>query len=201
MKIFLMMLVLANTCFATEEVKDKYPFFREFRSGFNITFGGLSLYKSLQVLNDKESTNSEKNYGRILTVIGAMRLVDGLYYFFTPSLPEIYLKDGKLNPSSKNFKNDLNEARIFEKKLRRYRAAVIFLNGVGVFGLYSEDPEKNKLLLFPGMGMMLVSAYAFWTKAPAEKSYERLYESPTVTFSTFKVNNKYSFMPVLNFNF
>lgn len=201
MRIFLIFLVIANTCFAVEEIEDKYPFFRQFRSSFNITFGGVSLYKSIQVMNDDESSNTEKNYSYILTAIGAMRLADGLYYFFTPSLPEIYLKEGKLNKSSKNFKTHLNESRKFEKRLRKYRATVIFLNGVGFFGLYNEDPEKNKLSLYPGLGMMLVSAYAFWGKAPAEKAHDRLYGTPTVTFSTFKVNKKYSFMPVFNFRF
>lgn len=194
-------MLLANTCFAVEEVEEKYPFFRQFRSSFNITFGGISLHKSLQVLNDDESTNAEKNFGYVLTAIGAMRLVDGLYYFFTPSLPEVYLKEGKLSSDSKDLKSNLNEVRRFEKKLRRYRASVIFLNGVGFFGLYNEDPKKNKLSLMPGVGMIIVSAYAFWGKAPGEKAYDRLYSSPTLTFDTMKVNKKYALMPVLNFRF
>lgn len=201
MKLFIIILLSINTCFAVEEVRDKYPFFRQFRSGFNLTFGGATLVKALQVLDSEESNNTEKNIAYGLSIIGAARLADGFYYLFNDSLPEVYLREGKLNKDHKDFQANLNESRRFEKRLRRYRASVIFLNGIGLFALYDQDPERNKLSLYPGMGMMLVASYAFFGRAPAEDAYERLYESPTVTFSPVRVNDSYAFMPVVNFKF
>lgn len=82
MKLLIIILLSINTCFAVEEVRDKYPFFRQFRSGFNLTFGGATLVKALQVLDSEESNNTEKNIAYGLSIIGAARLADGFYYLF-----------------------------------------------------------------------------------------------------------------------
>jgi hypothetical protein len=199
--ILLIVLTFSFCSFAVEEVKDKYPFFRQFRSGFNITFGTLSIYNSVQILNDSDSTNKEKNFSYILTGIGVMRLIDGFYYIVTKSLPEDYQARGKLDKSNKNFKRNLKEAVAFERKLRKYRATVILLNGVGFLGVYTEDPEKNKLSLLPAIGMLTVSAYAYFAKAPAEKAYERLYNLPQVGFNAVRIYDKNLFYPQVSFRF
>lgn len=198
-KVLILLFLFSSSAFAVDEVKEKYPFFRQFRSGFNLTFGAMSMVKSIQVLADEESTNAELNYATGLTAIGVLRLIDGFYYLFNESLPEVYLKQGKLDPNSKDFQNHLDEARAFEKKLRRYRATVIFLNGVGFFGLYNEDPEKNKLSIGPGLTMMCVAAYAFFGKGPAEKAYDRNF--PEVSFNPVPIENKVVWMPNITFRF
>lgn len=194
-------LFLTNFSFANEEIREKYPFFRQFRSGFNLTFGGMSLLKSTQVLNDDESSGKEKDYARILSVIGLMRIGDGLYYLFNPVLPEIYLEKGFLDPTHLDYKKYLTEAASFERKLRKYRASVIFLNGVGFFGLYTEDPKKNSLAIIPGLGMLAVSAYAYFGKAPSEKELAKSESGPMVSFDMYKMNNSYVAYPVLTMKF
>lgn len=198
-KFIIIILITFNSAFAVEEVEEKYPFFRQFRSGFNLTFGAVSMVKSVQVLDDSESTNTELNYAYALTAIGALRLLDGFYYLFNESLPEIYLREGKLDPKSKKFQMHMEKARNFEKNLRYYRAGVIFVNGLGFFGLYNEDPEENKLSLYPGLGMLCVSAYAFFGKGPAEKAYERNF--PEISFNPISIDNKIVWMPRLSFKF
>lgn len=202
MRVLILLLVLisfSTQVNAVEEVDKNYPFFRQFRSGFNLTFGAMSLVKSTQVLTDDESTNTELNISYGLTAIGILRLIDGFYFLFKESLPETYLKEGKLKPSHPNFKQNLNEARMFEKKLRRYRSTVIFLNGVGFFGLYNEDPDNNKLSLYPGITMMMVSAYAWFGKGPTEKAYDRILT--TFNIAPNVIENKVVWGPQINLRF
>lgn len=203
MKIFILLIMLATSfsAFSVQEVKDKYPFFRQYRSGFNLTFGTLSVYNSLKILNDTKSTNKEKNYSYLLTGIGLLRLVDGFYYMLTRSLPEIYEASGKLNISHENFQQNLQVAATFERKLRKYRSVVILLNGIGFLGVYNENTEKNKLLLLPALGMLTVSAYAFFGKAPAEKAYDRLYNSPQIGLNAIRLNNVLHYYPQVSFKF
>lgn len=200
-KLFLLLLFLSQVTFALEEVENSYPFFRQFRSGFNITFGTLSLTKSVEILQDKNSNDTEKKLGYLLTAIGLMRLSDGLYYMYHPSLPEVYQKEGKLDSAHPSFKENLIEAKNFEKRLRRFRATVIFLNGMGLFGVYNENPDKNQLVLLPAVGMMVVSSYAFWGKAPAEKAYDRLFSRPVVTLNYHHYQNTYTPYPQVSFFF
>lgn len=199
MKFIIIFLCLINSAYATKEIKKKYPLFRQFRSTFNVTFGSMSIAKAALVLGDQEVTNAEKNYAYLLGVVGGMRLADGLYYLFRKSTPEIYLEQGALNPQSKLFKKHLNEARLFERRLRRYRSSVIFVNGIGFFGLYNENPDKNKLSLIPGLGMMCVSAYAFFIKGPAENDYDKYF--PNLSFNPVSINQKVVWMPQLNYSF
>lgn len=201
LKLIIIFICLTHLAFAQDvkEVQNDYPLFRQFRSGFNLTFGGATLVKALQVLDSDETNNTEKNIAYGLSLIGTMRLIDGFYYLYKESLPEVYLKEGKLNRNHKNFQANLNEARRFEKKLRRYRATVIFLNGIGLFALYDQDPERNKLSLYPGMGMMLVASYAFWGKGPSETAYDRLF--PEFSIMPKVMRDKVVLAPTLNMSF
>lgn len=184
MKFFLLFfsLALALSLSATEtEVQRQYPFFRQFRSGFNILFGSTSYLAATDVLRDSESTDYEKENARILQLIGLVRLGDGLWNMFSKSLPEQYLREGKLNPGSKEYKHYLSQAAEFERKLRFYRASVILANGLGFLSLYLYDTEKNKTMIIPGAGMFLVSFYAFWKRAPSEEDLFQIDLTPTIT--------------------
>lgn len=201
LRYFTCFLLVINSVIASQEIKDSYPFFRQFRSAFNLTFGAASLYKSNQVLQNEESSNKEKDFAKILTLIGLLRITDGTYYMLNKSQPEILIEKGKLDERHPDYKNNLAVARDFEYKLRKYRAAVIFLNGVGFYGIYQENHEKNKLSLYPALGMFIVSTYAFFGKAPSEKVYDQKYGSLTWDINFFKVANKNEFIPYPQMSF
>lgn len=169
MKLFLTLLLFSQVALSQEIIKEKYPFFRMFRAGFNITFGIASMVKGDEAIKDDSATNAETNIGYALMGIGLLRLGDGGYFFINDSLVEKHLAAGKLDPTSKDYKKYLNEAVEFEKRLRTYRGAVILVNGLTFGLLYNEDNEKNEYALLPAVGMMFVGSYAIWAKGPAEK--------------------------------
>lgn len=124
-----------------------------------------------------------------------MRAIDGAYFLFNKSKPEILIDQGLLDESHPRYKENLIAAKEFEYKLRKYRSTVIFLNGVGFYGIYNEDPDRNKLSLYPAIAMMAVSTYAFFGKAPSEKVYDKKYSNMSWSLNYFKVVNRNYFIP------
>ncbi len=197
----LIIFILSINLYSQDLIKEKYPFFREFRASFNITFGAASMIKAQEALDDDKASKTENNIAYGILAIGLLRLTDGAYYFFNESPVEGLLKEGKLNPTSKDYKKHLREAAAFEKKLRTYRGIVIILNGLGFFALYDQDKDRNDYAVVPGVGMMLVGSYALWRKGPAETQEQNDIGNMSFNFNYIKQDNKFIPMGQLNFTF
>lgn len=129
----------------------------------------MSLWKGFEVMGRENLPREQENWAIASIGIGAIRTTDGLYFLINKTVPETLMDEKKLDKKNKRYSKYLRQAANFERRLRYYRGSVILLNGLTFFRLYDLDEEKNKELIVPAIGMMVVSTYALIFPGPAER--------------------------------
>ena len=156
-------------------VENSYPKYRYYDAGISFVLGGSVAYRGITVLNDNQSTGSEKNTAYAILGFGSIRVIDGLYgFFFSTPVEKNLKKFQKLKDNQQKIdfgEMKLKEAANREKLMRYFRSFLIGGSGAALTSLAVIDYDKHKIQGYAGILMIGASIYRLLSKSPAEKAW------------------------------
>lgn len=162
-------------------VENSYPKYRYYDAGISFVLGGSVAYRGITVLNNNQSTDSEKNTAYAILGFGSIRVIDGLYgFFFSTPVEKNLKKFQKLKDNQQKIEfgeMKLKEAANREKLMRYIRSFLLGGSGVALTSLAVIDYDKNKIQGYAGILMIGGSIYKLLAKSPAEKAWNHYKKS------------------------
>lgn len=158
-------------------VENSYPKYRYYDAGISFVLGGSVAYRGITVLDDNQSSDSEKNAAYALLGFGSIRIIDGLYgFFFSTPVEKNLKKFQKLKDNQQKIEfgeMKLKEAANREKLMKYFRSFLIGGSGVALTSLAVIDYDKHKIQGYIGILAIGTSIYKFLSKSPTEKAWNQ----------------------------
>ncbi|MBE7437220.1 MAG: hypothetical protein HS115_02105 [Spirochaetales bacterium] len=153
-------------------IEDAYPRSDYVGGSFTVIFAAMSLSRGLSMSDNERLSLHERHMGQALTILGAVRLIDGISRFFLDpySVQGIRSFRQRGEDPAVNLKSWASNARL----IRFARAHMVMVTGLIYLNLAASGRKDYADLPETGAFLVALALYQYGKVSPEEEAWQRL---------------------------